>query len=357
MKSIRVLIVEDSPVVRLLLEHIVSGDPELEVAGSVATGEEAVKAVHELSPDVVSMDIRLPGIDGFEATRRIMSEKPTPVVVISASVEAEDLKITMNALRAGALAVVEKPVGTTSEEYDRLAGRVRTQLKIMSEVRVIRQRSHRPGSVETPAPVPPVMNWLPGSGARDLRLLALGASTGGPQALAQVLGKLPATFPLPVLVVQHMTPSFLEGFAHWLDSVTSLSVSLAKEAERPVPGHVYVAPPDRHLLYQAGILRLDASAPVSGQRPAATMLFRSVARSLGRHGLGVLLTGMGDDGAQGLLELRQAGGYTLAEDASTAIVYGMPAAAAQLGAVEEQLPLPRIGARVNELAGRGIEQP
>ena len=341
MKLIRVLIVEDSRVVRLLLEHLIRADPRLELAGSVGSAEEALRVLEQVAPDVISMDIRLPGMNGFEATRRIMAERPTPIVVVSASVEAADLQISMNALRAGALAVVEKPVGTSHADYQAVAERLCTQLVIMSQVRVVRQRADR--TIPARRPVPSTAPSGP------FAVLGLVASTGGPRALSQVLGALAPTFPLPILVVQHITSSFLEGFASWLGTVCPFPVSLAHENEVPIPGRVYLPRADLHLRLEQGRLRLDHGEPVCIQRPSGTILFRSMAKSLGNGALGVLLTGMGEDGAEGLADIRAAGGYTIAEDASTAVVHGMPGAAVQRGAACEVIPLPDIAPRILEL--------
>ena len=345
MNKIRVMIVEDSLVVREFLKHIIGRDPRLVVAAAVGSGEEALRDLHRVAPDVISMDIRLPGMNGFEATRRIMAEKPTPIVVISASVEADDLKISMNALRAGALAVVEKPVGTSHASYESLAGRICTQLAIMSAIKVIRQRYR---DADDPAARPaPVRPTRPPGG---FRVMGLVASTGGPEALVKLLGALPAGFPLPVLLVQHITSSFLHGFVHWLDDLCPLAVGVARDGEVPTPGRVHVAPEDRHLVIENGRLRLEAGAPVCSQRPSGSVLFRSLARDQGPRALAVLLTGMGEDGADGMRVVRDAGGYTIAEDESTAVVYGMPAAAVRLDAVCESLPLPAIAPRLLELA-------
>ena len=347
MKKIRVLIVEDSRVVRQFLEHLIRSDPRLEVAAAVESAEEALRILLDAQPDVISMDIRLPGMNGFEATRRIMEQRPTPIVVVSASVEAEDLQISMNALRAGALAVVEKPVGTTHQDYQSLAERLCTQLAIMSQVKVVRQRPGRVRSAEcgvrsedkNPKRSPPIA----------FRMLGVAASTGGPQALVQLLGSLPSTFPLPIIVVQHITASFLDGFASWLGTVCPFAVSLAKDRELARPGRVYLPPADRHLRVEGSLLCWDRGEPICLQRPSGTVLFRSMAKSLGRGGLAVLLTGMGEDGAVGLSEVRAAGGWTIAEAESTAVVYGMPGAAVRLGAACEELPLPQIGPRIVEL--------
>jgi two-component system chemotaxis response regulator CheB len=343
--QVRVMVVEDSLVVRQLLVHIIASDPRLVVAAAVGSAEEALREIGRVRPDVISMDIRLPGMDGLEATRRIMSEQPTPIVVIADSIEDSSLKISMNALRAGALTVVEKPVGLSSDGYAAIAGTICTQLYIMSQVPVVRQRSFTPWH-DTSAPRRE-LEW----GMARPSLMGIAASTGGPPALAKVLGALPANFPLPVLLVQHMGAPFMEGFASWLNGLTSLEVRLAQDQDIPVAGRVYVAPGDRHLLLSsAGTLKLSAEPPLGNQRPSATMLFQSMARSLGSRGLGVILTGMGEDGAQGLVELRQAGGYAVAEDESTAVVYGMPAAAARMGGVNASLPLDMIAPRILRLA-------
>ena len=352
MPKVRVLIVEDSAVVRELLSHIITSDPRLEIAGVAGSAEEALRLLPRLKPDVISMDIRLPGMNGLEATQRIMAEHPTPIVVIAGSVQADDLNIAMNALKAGALSVLEKPVGGSHQDYQELANRICTQLFIMSDVPVIRQRGGRAPltgevAVRPTPPAPPAA--LRGS----YRMVGVTASTGGPNALVQLLQGLGADFPLPVLVVQHITPSFHEGFARWLGSVVPLPVRVAANWERPEPGTVYLSPADRHLLVTTDGLRLDESPPVGLQRPSGTLLFTSMAKALGSRGVGVLLTGMGDDGADGLVALRRAGGYTLAEDASTAVVYGMPAAAAERGGVVELLPLPEIAPRLLTLCRDG----
>lgn len=355
MSKIRVLIVEDSPVVAELLKHIIGGDPRFSVVGVAGSAEKALAMMKTLRPDVISLDIRLPGMNGLDATLRIMSTQPTPIVVVAANVESDELNIAMNALRAGALAVVEKPVGTSHQDYEVIAHHIRTQLAIMSQVKVVRQSARRL-SFGSASPAPPqAVKPLPDSARPSQRVKMVGivASTGGPNALSQILGALPADFPAPILVVQHMTASFVDGFASWLDSQTPLAVRILDHRQEPEPGVVYLPPADRHLVLRRGHLVADAGAAVSNQRPSGTVLFQSMARELGAAGLGVLLTGMGADGAEGLLQMRRAGAYTLAEDASTAVVFGMPAVAKDLGAVCEQLPLPRVAARIMDLAGDG----
>ena len=348
MKKIRVLIVEDSAVIRQFLEHVIAQDPRLEIAGAVETAEEALLILDRVAPDVISMDIRLPGMNGFEATQRIMQERPTPVVVVSASVEKADLNITMNALRAGALTVLEKPTGVTSGEYEALAERLCTQLAIMSQVKVVRRR---PCVGAAPTAVGPYRAAGRGAGfpRGGFRALGIASSTGGPAALVQVLAGLGADFPLPILLVQHIAASFLEGFAMWLESVCAFSVEIVKDRSLMTKAKIYVAAPDRHLRAENGFVRVDCGPPVCAQRPSGNVLFESMAAAYGCQALGVVLTGMGDDGAEGLLRVRQSGGHTIAEDESTAVVYGMPGEAVRLKAALESLPLQAIGPRILEL--------
>jgi two-component system chemotaxis response regulator CheB len=359
MRKIRVLIIEDSRVIREFLEHIIASDPRLEVAASAESAEEGIEILDEVSPDVISLDIRLPRMNGFEATRRIMSEKPTPIVVCSASVEAEELNITMNALRAGALSVVEKPVGSTHADYQRLAQTLCAQLAIMSEVKVVRQRSFGSDgrlSVARTTDERAMTSRFPAAGA-DIRIVGIGASTGGPSAIVRLLTDLGEGFPLPVLLVQHITSTFLDGFVRWLDGVTPFSAVIAVHGEVPRPGKAYLAPADHHIELEGKRISISNGAPASFQRPSATTLFESLARSAGSAGIGILLTGMGDDGADGLLELRRAGGYTIAEHGSTAVVNGMPKAAVDRGAARECLPLDEIGPRILQLVQACKEVP
>ncbi len=344
-KTIKVMIVEDSPVVQELLRHMISEDPRLEVAAVVDNAEEALRKLNQVQPDVISLDIRLPGMNGLDATLQIMSSRPTPIVVVSASVEKEDLNITMNALRAGALAVVEKPVGVGDDDYQTMARQLCDQLAGMSQVKVVRQTVRRNldfGSKTKSAPeaaftTPGVM-----APSAPPKVLGIVASTGGPNAISQVLCGLGGAFPLPILAVQHITDGFTEGFVNWLNDVTPFKVVIAKNGETPVPGKVYLPPEDRHLEIREGLLKISAGGMVDAHRPSGTTLFSSMARDQGAKALGVLLTGMGTDGAAGLLEIKKAGGHTIAESESTAVIYGMPAEAEALSAVRETLPLEAI---------------
>lgn len=341
MKKIRVLIVEDSKVIREFLEHIIGQDPRLEIAGAVGSAEVALSILDRVSPDVISMDINLPGMNGFEATERVMSQRPTPIVVVSAGTECEHLNIAMNALQAGALTVLEKPVGVSSADYAKLAGRLCTQLAIMSQVKVVRRRSG-PARIQRQAHL---------TGRPDAyQVLGIVSSTGGPNALVGLLGGLGKDFPLPIILVQHITDNFLEGFASWLGSVCPFPFVIVRDRAVIVPGTIFLAPPGHHLRTEHGYLQTDKGDPICSQRPSGNALFESMAVTFGVRAIGVILTGMGEDGAAGLLQIRKKGGHTIAEDESTAIVYGMPAEAVRLGAVCESLPLPEIAPRILDLA-------
>ncbi|QJU56939.1 response regulator [Sphingomonas sp. AP4-R1] len=335
------MIVEDSPVVRALLTHIIGESSHLTVAAAVGSAEEALAALPSVRPDIISMDIRLPGMDGLEATRRIMAEQPTPIVVISASIEKESLGPTMEALSSGALSVVEKPVGISHADYAGIAEEIRTQLRIMAEVPVVRRRlrgaPHRAGRAGRPTVAP--------------KLIACAASTGGPQALASLFAALPPSIDVPVLLVQHMGVPFMPGFARWLDSVLPWRVAIAEAGMTPAPGTILVAPGDQHLrIDRTGRVSIDREPPVRGQRPAATTLLESVAAHAGAAAIGVVLTGMGEDGAPGVRAMLAAGARVFAEHRSSAIVYGMPAAAVREGAVA--VPLDEMADTILQAVGR-----
>ena len=344
---IRVLIVEDSPTARLLLTRLLESDPGIEVVGTANDGEEGVARALELRPDLITMDIRMPRVDGLEATRRIMEQAPTPIVVVSASVDTADLPFTFNAIEAGALEVLEKPSNYGSPNFEALCERLVTTVKLMAEVKVVRRRARPPTGT------------LPGYTfdrlhTRPPALLVVGASTGGPTALATVLKALPNDFALPMLVVQHIAAGFLPGLVSWLQTASALPLKVAAEGESILPGQVYFAPEDRHLVVLArGMLGTNPAAPVSHVRPSATVLFKSAAQVYGAEVAGLLLTGMGDDGAAGLKAIHDMGGPTVAQDEATSVVYGMPKVAAELGAVDHIVPLDKIAASLVALAHSG----
>jgi two-component system chemotaxis response regulator CheB len=348
---LRIVVAEDSPTARRLLVEILRADPSLTVVGEAKDGVEAVELTQRVRPDLVTMDIQMPRMDGLDATRRIMTEVPTPVVVVSTLVE-RDIQTSMAALRAGALAVLQKPVGPESPDFDAESRRLRDTLKAMAEVKVVRRWPDRVTPlVPPPAPAPVVATQAPA-------LVALAASTGGPAALHRVLSELPPDFPVPLLVVQHIALGFSQGFATWLGTSGPLPVKVAEDGELLRPGHVYLAPDDRHLgLHAEGRVEVSRAAPVNGFRPSATWLFRSVARVHAARSLAVVLTGMGQDGLEGVRELRAAGGYVLAQDEATSVVYGMPGVVVGAGLAHEVVGLPTLAARLLQRVRTGIPMP
>lgn len=342
---IRVMVVEDSAVSRELLVSIFQSSPDLQVIGTARNGMEAVRLAKRLKPDVITMDVYMPEMDGLEATRQIMSEIPCPVVIISASLNKSQQELTFNALQAGALSVLEKPaMNDLAETHEALV----YQVKLMSEVKVMRRKS-APIMPRLAVPHQSQSLFLTGqpmlsrNEQSGIQVVAIASSTGGPGVLAEILSKLPADFPAPILVVQHITPGFSEGLVNWLDKQTPLEVSLAGQAVRPKPGQVLVAPDHAHMLInRMGLISLRQTPAVNGLRPSADYLFGSIAEIYGDTAIGVILTGMGNDGAAGLRAMRDMGSHTIAQDRDSCVVFGMPAVAIELGAVEQILPPAKI---------------
>ena len=341
---IRVLVAEDSHTARELLVEILRSDPEVEVVGEAANGALAVEMTRKLRPSVVTMDIRMPKLDGFEATRQIMVEVPTPIVIVSGSLDVHEVEVSMHALKAGALTVLRKPQGPEAPDFDEQARRFLDTVKAMSQVKVVRRWPERTRPEPLP-PIPAVRN-----GARP-RVVAIAASTGGPAALARILSEMPGDFPLPVLVVQHIARGFVDGFATWLNTTASLRVKVAEDGEPLCARTVYVAPDDRHLgAMERSTITVCKDPPIEGFRPSATFLFESVARAFGTSAVAVILTGMGRDGVAGLRAIRETGGRVLAQDEESSVVFGMPGAAISEGLADATLPLGAMAYRLRELA-------
>jgi two-component system chemotaxis response regulator CheB len=346
---IRVLVVEDSPVVRDLLVYILGSDPEIEVVATAGDGYQAIELALKERPDVITMDVHMPRLDGIEAVRRIMATTPIPTVIISASMDPGEVGDSFRALEAGAVAICEKPQGITHPLYKTQARKIVQTVKMASEIRVVRRWKPSGGAVSRPEEDD--SGWLPG--AQKIELVAIGASTGGPPVLCHILSGLTKGFPAPVLIVQHIAPGFLPGLVGWLTSTTGVPVEIACDAKIAQPGHAYIAPDGVHMEVQRSrSIRLAGRAPVNGMCPSVSVLFRSAAEAFNHSAAGVLLTGMGRDGAEELLLMKNKGALTIAQDKESSVIHGMPGEAIKLGAAGHVLSPDKIVEILNSCTGR-----
>jgi len=324
---IKVLIVEDSVVVQEFLRHIFASDPEIRVVGVANNGEEALELVSQTRPDVITMDIYMPKMDGFETTRRIMETTPTPIVIVSALSKVKDAAYTFKLLEAGALTVVLRPPAFDSAGNKAAVAELIQTVKLMSEVKVVRRtvssgaREGKPAPFKTP------------EAAGRIQLVAIGASAGGPMALQALLSGLPQALPVPILIVQHIATGFLEGFVDWLSGAILLPVHIARQGISPLPGNCYIAPDNFHMGIGPDLkILLAGDSAINGSRPSVAYLFHSVAAVFGPRAAGVLLTGMGKDGALELKEMKDKGAVTFAQSETSSVVFGMPGEAVKLDA-------------------------
>jgi len=368
-RKIRVLVIDDSALVRKLLTEILNSDPEIEVVGTAMDPEVARRKIKELNPDVLTLDVEMPKMDGISFLRHLMRLRPMPVLMVS-SLTANGAEVTLDALAAGAVDFVCKPkidVSATLQDY---AAEITSKLKAAARVRVTaRATVPAPEAMVRPTPAGtgeeryaatvPIPRPSQSSHLRTTeKIIAIGASTGGTEAIKDVLVQLPPDCP-GTLVAQHIPPVFSSAFAKRMDQITDLTVCEAEHGQPVLPGHVYIAPGDRHLLLTRDGARyrceLSSGPLVNRHMPSVDVLFQSVARSAGRNGIGVILTGMGADGARGMAEMKQAGSITIAQDEKSSVVWGMPGEAVKLGAAGKVLPLDKIAAGIM-LAVKELQQ-
>lgn len=368
-RPIRVVVVDDSAMMRRFITDMLQRDPAIQVVGVASNGREAIEVVQRLRPDVVTMDVRMPVMDGVATTEHLMAYCPTPILVLTASLASYEMDITFKMLGAGALEVVEKPHGSDARALEHAARDLVRRVKILSRVKVVthlRGRRRTPGNDSTappafPAHQAPAHDIPPASSSNVVSsthsapdaplspVIVIGASTGGPRVIRQIIAGLPRAFPAAVLVVQHIAEGFSEGMAEWLASIGALPVHVAREGSPIHAGEVLIAPDRRNLLVtHHGTVHLS-DAPLLIQRPSIDVTMQAVAEVYGSRAVGVLLTGMGRDGAYGMRALYRRQAYTIAQDEASCAIFGMPRAAIQLGAVREVLPPEAIALRLVEV--------
>jgi two-component system chemotaxis response regulator CheB len=342
--DIRVLLVDDSPISLELTRRMLAGAPGIVVVGAAGDGAQALQLIPTLHPDVVCTDLHMPVMDGYQLTREIMARHPLPILVLSVSVQAEQEHNIFQALDAGALDILAKPRGLGAD-FGVMAHDLVTKIRVLSGVKVIgRRRASRAGA--------PALAWPAAP-----RIVGLGASTGGPQALEMVLRQLPASYPLPLVCVQHIAAGFMPALVDWLAGCCLIRVCCAEDGLAPQPGIAYFAPEQRHIeVDDAGLLRCSSALAPGGHRPSVDVTFHSLARHYGAGAVGVLLTGMGQDGAQGMSDIVRAGGLTIAQDEQSSVVFGMPRCAIELGAACHVLALERIGPALRALGARVVPE-
>ena len=341
---IKTLIVDDSKTVREFMIHLLSSDPEIQIVGLACNGNEAIDFVREKRPDVITMDIHMPEMDGYEATRIIMETNPTPIVVVSGSLKVNDVAISFKLYEAGALAVVLRPPGIEDAGYYDASKALINTVKLMSEIKVVRRFPKR--TIAQYKPI--ILNQPINPESRNIQLIAIGASTGGPVVLQKILSELPENIPVPILIVQHIAKEFIKGFRDWLSNTSMIPLTIAKDGEQLYPGIGYIAPDDFQMGIESG-LKILLSKPVdSGLCPSVDFLFHSVSEVLGANAIGILLTGMGKDGAKELKSMRDKGAITIAQDEASCVVYGMPAEAVKIDAVDHVLSPDKIIEFINE---------
>ena len=336
MNKIKVLCVDDSALIRKIISSIVNAQPDMEMVAVAPDPIVARDLIKQYNPDVLTLDVEMPRMDGLDFLERLMRLRPMPVIMVS-SLTNKGSETTLTALELGAIDFVSKPQMNVDDDRQNFSELITEKIRMASRVRLNRQKE--------PLPAMKLMSPRPASTGK---IIAIGASTGGTEALRQVLIPLPEQCPA-VVITQHMPPGFTRSFAERLNKLCRITVKEAEEGDRVMPGHAYIAPGGQHmeLIHSNGYqLKLNDLPPVNRHRPSVDMLFTSVAKHAGHHALGVILTGMGHDGARGLLEMRQAGAYTLAQTESTCVVYGMPREAVALGAACESVDLDQISLRI-----------
>ena len=341
---IRILIADDSTLVRAVLCDTLNSALDMTVVGEAVNGVEAVSLNAALKPDIIIMDILMPVMDGLEATDTIIAKNPTPILILSATLEEKDVKLAFTAIKKGALDVMGKPAASGTVNQQEFISRLLERIRLLARIKVIH---HLQRSKEPKLSLPPR--------ASSRSILAIGASTGGPKAVMSIVKALPLNFSGAIFIVQHISPGFAKGFAHWLDIESNITVRLAEPGDAPTAGTALVAPTDCQMILEDGLVKIVDAPAVNSCRPSIDVFFNSLAACRGGDSVGVLLTGMGRDGAQGLLSLKESGAFTLVQDEKSCAVFGMPKAAIAINAADEVLSLVEIPATVIKIFNNSKE--
>jgi len=345
--KVRVLVADDSPTVRLMLCRMLEKDPDIKVVGTAGDGREAIEQVEALEPDLVTMDVNMPVLDGLSAIEHIMAYNPVPILVVSSVVGKENTANAASALGAGAVDVICKPTPSSLEDFDSIGSDLRVRIKMLSRVRVITHPRARllDQAIDHPASAASREKSTDGN-----RIVAIGSSTGGPQALQRILCSLPAAFKAGVVIVQHIAPGFTDGLIEWLSGSTNLKIVKGSDGLKIEPGVVVIAPDGIHMTVTSGerIKLIERQMP-GPHKPSVDVLLESVADVYGDHAVGVILTGMGRDGAQGIKAIHERGGRTIAQDRNTSVIFSMAKEAIKLGGVDQVVPLSDVSRLMMEL--------
>ena len=344
-KRIRTLLIDDSPIVLNILKRILAQSQEIEVVGTAENGKEGIQKLKELDPDVVCTDLMMPVMDGLELTKEVMRNYPKPILVISSALEGKNQSNVFQLLEAGALEVFPKPQGGSEKDYEGIRNKLESKIKLIHSIPVFKSREKN-----KPSEIQPINSNIGQQKLNNIRYLVIGASTGGPNAIQKILERLPENLSIPVICVQHITDGFIESLVTWLDQSTKLKVKIMEDNEVPISGRVYFPKDQRHLVIESnGNLKESREVSLNGHTPSINITFKSFATHRGSSTLGVILTGMGDDGASGLLSIKHMGGKTIGESEKTCVVYGMPRVAHEIGALDFQLPLDKITEKIMSL--------
>jgi two-component system chemotaxis response regulator CheB len=353
-KKIKVLIVDDSLIFQELLKHIIEKDPMLEVIGMAKDGVEALQIISWNKPDVITMDICMPRMDGYEATKQIMSTTPIPILIMSGKYKPDDADFSFKALECGALAILEKPSSPDDFHYEELSKTIATTIKSISQIRLITRRYIKATSNTTPRHIPP--QFFPKNGHPKIGAIAIGTSIGGPLALKEILSNISPNLPVPIFIVQHIMEGYVQDFAHWLSGFSKLPIIVPADHEPIIEGKVYLAPNGYDMIIQSDMtIHLSCEPSNKANKPSVAKLFESVKNVYQKKAVGIILTGMGEDGSNELLKLKEAGALTIAQDEGSSLVFGMPGKAIELGAARYILSIEQIAPFLNEcLVGNHI---